>query len=77
MVYKCSKCGSPFVRVKGWINPYDNVFLEPIEGDREGYCEECNELVFIDKLDNVSVDKYLEEYKDKEEILFDNNLINL
>ena len=42
-VYICMHCNSDNVQVKAWVKPNeDNKFVDEVEGDEMGWCDDCN-----------------------------------
>lgn len=51
MIYKCTKCGCPYVRILAWIDPYEKEIIE-LASDKIGICEDCGNT----KLEIVDTD---------------------
>lgn len=48
-VYVCTQCNSDNVQIKAWVKPNeDNKFIDEVEGDEMGWCDDCNLPTEID-----------------------------
>lgn len=41
-MYVCSKCNSPDIQIRAWVNPNSNEYISDIDTD-ECWCDKCQE----------------------------------